>query len=284
MDLVIHHALGSISSRYNSFSYFLNKTLASQKTAKASKTIFSLQPSGTSTTYSGQLTLESEGAFTLDSKNKKALVTSGTINTLKIRQKEGFLGLSGFDILTATNAEIDVRDLIVTGYSSKSAAGISRIFLKKSDSITGSQSDDHLSGYRGNDTLTGGLGADILMGGAGKDTFVYNSIDDSGAFTNYSSYGASKVGGDTFYESEYNDVIVDFRSGKDKIDLQNIKGITKKSLKIESISYELEGKKSATDLGSPYALWIDKDNDNIPEMVISFANTLKPLRMNDILI
>ena len=34
------------------------------------------------------------------------------------------------------------------------------------------------------------------------------------------------------------------------------------------------------------ALWcaLDKDNDNIPEMVISFANTLKPLRMDDILI
>lgn len=284
MDLVIHHSLGSSSSKYNSFSYFLNKTLVSQKTAKATKTIFSLQPSSTSTTYSSQLTLESEGTFTLDSKNKQTLVTSGTISTLNIRQKDGFLGLNGFDLLTATNADIDVIDLIVAGYSNKSAVGLSKKFLQKSDSITGSQSDDHLAGYRGNDTLTGGHGADILVGGAGKDTFVYNSIDDSGVFTNYSSSGSVRVGGDTFYESEYNDVIIDFRSGKDKIDLQNIKGITKKSLKITSTSYKLQGKKSTLDLGRPYALWIDKDHDNVPEMVISFASTLNPLSMDDILI
>lgn len=284
MDLVIHHALGSSSSRYNSFAYILNKTLSSQRTVQeATNTTFLLQPSTSFSTYSAQLTLHTEGKFTLDSKSKKNLIKSGTINTLKVRQKDGFLGISGFDILEATDAKISIKDLIITGYSNKTAGGLSKKFLNSHDSITGSDSDDHLAGYRGNDTITGGLGADILAGGAGKDTFVYDSIEDSGAFINYSSYGSSKAGGDTFYEAEYNDVIVDFRSGRDKIDLSNIKGISKKSLTIQATSYELEGNKSTTDLGRPYALWVDSDHDNNPEMVISFANTTKPLTMKDIL-
>ena len=284
MDLVIHHALGSSSSRYNSLAYILNKTLASQKTFKATKTSYILNPSSSSTSYSSQLTLHSEGEFTLISQKKNKLVRSGTINTLEINQKDGFLGLGGFNILTAKNAEIDIRDLITTGYSNKSAGGLSKKFLRKNDSITGSDSDDHLAGYRGNDTITGGLGADILAGGAGKDVFVFNSIDDSGSFTNYSSYGSSKVGGDTFYEAEYNDIVVDFRSGRDKIDLRNIKGISKKSLSINEISYKPQGSKSTADRGRPYALWINTDDDKNPEMVISFANTPKPLTMKDIII
>jgi len=285
MDLVIHHALGTSSSRYNSFAYILNKTLSSQKTvSKSTGTTFSLEPSSSSSTYSSQLTLHTEGKFTLDSKSKKSTIKSGTLDTLIIRQKDGFLGLSGFDILKATNANINIRDLIITGYSYKTAGGLSKKFLNSDDSITGSDSDDHLTGYRGDDTITGGLGADILAGGAGKDTFVYNSIHDSGAFINYSSYGSSKAGGDTFYEAQYNDIILDFRSGRDKIDLRNIEGISKKSLKIESTSYKLEGNKSSKDLGRPYALWVDSDHDNNPEMVISFANTPQPLTLNDILI
>ncbi|OUV13807.1 MAG: hypothetical protein CBC46_06690 [Verrucomicrobiaceae bacterium TMED86] len=287
MDLVIHHALGSSSSRYNSLAYILNKTLTAQKTVgEATKTSYVLNPSSTSTSYSSQLTLHSEGEFTLISQKKKKnkLVRSGTVKTLEINQKEGFLGLEGFHILTAKNAQIDIRDLIATGYSNKSAGGLSKKFLRKNDSITGSDSDDHLAGYRGHDTITGGLGADILVGGAGKDVFVFNSIDDSGSFTNYSSYGSSKAGGDTFYEAEYNDIVVDFRSGRDKIDLRKIKNISKKSLSINEISYQIEDSEATTDQGKPYALWIDTDHDKIPEMVISFANTPKPLTMKDIMI
>ena len=88
MDLVIHHALGSSSSRYNSFAYILNKTLSSQRTVQeATNTTFLLQPSTSFSTYSAQLTLHTEGKFTLDSKSKKILSNQEQLTRLKLDRK-----------------------------------------------------------------------------------------------------------------------------------------------------------------------------------------------------
>jgi len=93
MDLVIHHALGSSSSRYNSLAYILNKTLTAQKTVgEATKTSYVLNPSSTSTSYSSQLTLHSEGKFTLVSQKKNQLVRSGTVNTSRNQTKRRVSG------------------------------------------------------------------------------------------------------------------------------------------------------------------------------------------------
>ena len=56
----------------------------------------------------------------------------------------------------------------------------------------------------GNDLLTGGLGHDLLTGGAGNDVFDFNSVDES-------PVGAG-----------LRDIITDFQSGQDKIDLSSI--------------------------------------------------------------
>lgn len=62
------------------------------------------------------------------------------------------------------------------------------------DDLSGGTGDDILRGGRGNDTLDGGEGDDILNGGRGADTFVFGA--NSG-----------------------DDVIRNFESGKDQIDL-----------------------------------------------------------------
>lgn len=64
--------------------------------------------------------------------------------------------------------------------------------------LTGSASDDVLYGMGGNDRLIGGGGIDVLIGGAGRDVFRATSLADAG------------------------DVVVDFQSGTDRLDLRPI--------------------------------------------------------------
>ena len=65
------------------------------------------------------------------------------------------------------------------------------------DTVTGSQYNEELRGGAGNDTLNGGSGDDVLIGGEGSDMFVFS---------------------DTWGKN----VIADFVSGKDKIDLSDL--------------------------------------------------------------
>jgi uncharacterized repeat protein (TIGR02059 family) len=76
------------------------------------------------------------------------------------------------------------------------------------DRIDGGAGNDSLKGEAGNDRITGGLGRDKLWGGAGRDVFDFNSVKDS------------KVG-------SQRDVIQDFRSGQDRIDLRDIDANTR---------------------------------------------------------
>ncbi|WP_380787019.1 Calx-beta domain-containing protein [Sphingomonas sp. R86521] len=67
------------------------------------------------------------------------------------------------------------------------------------DTLFGGQGNDVLFGELGNDVLQGGVGSDTLFGGAGADTFRYTQAADS----TVASY----------------DVIADFETGVDRIDL-----------------------------------------------------------------
>jgi Ca2+-binding RTX toxin-like protein len=71
------------------------------------------------------------------------------------------------------------------------------------DTLNGAAGNDQLDGGAGNDVLIGGLGTDTLTGGSGADTFVFNLLSELGL-------GANR------------DVITDFTTGVDKIDLTKL--------------------------------------------------------------
>lgn len=73
------------------------------------------------------------------------------------------------------------------------------------DLIIGTKGANDLDGGDGNDVLIGAMGADTLTGGAGNDVFVFNNVKDSNL-------------GKT-------DVITDFASGEDRINLSAIEAI-----------------------------------------------------------
>jgi len=75
--------------------------------------------------------------------------------------------------------------------------------LAGGDVITGQSGNDWIEGGNGADRIEGGLGADLLNGGNGIDWFIFRSTAESGL-------GASA------------DIIQDFTSGIDKIDLRTI--------------------------------------------------------------
>jgi serralysin len=72
------------------------------------------------------------------------------------------------------------------------------------DTLTGDAGANALSGGGGNDRLAGGLGHDTLTGGAGNDVFDFNIYSES------------------FVGAGIRDVITDFQSGLDDIDLTGI--------------------------------------------------------------
>jgi Ca2+-binding RTX toxin-like protein len=70
------------------------------------------------------------------------------------------------------------------------------------DNLIGGLGDDYLNGGDGNDSLSGNSGKDIFTGGLGSDTFKFDYITDS--------------------TISANDIITDFLSGTDSIDLSLI--------------------------------------------------------------
>jgi VCBS repeat-containing protein len=98
---------------------------------------------------------------------------------------------AGDDTISAT----DKCDLIYAGSGNDVVKG-----NDGDDTIYGGSGRDAINGDEGCDTIVGGYGADHLTGGKGNDNFVYLSVADSNA-------------------ARF-DVITDFRSGSDRIDLR----------------------------------------------------------------
>ncbi|MFN3642345.1 MAG: calcium-binding protein [Gemmobacter sp.] len=80
------------------------------------------------------------------------------------------------------------------------------------DLMEGGTGADTLNGGGGNDTLDGGDGDDLLIGGAGADRFVGGAGDD----TMTGGKGADVF---VFAEGFGEDVITDFKSGEDLIEI-----------------------------------------------------------------
>ncbi len=72
------------------------------------------------------------------------------------------------------------------------------------ETLIGGSGNETISGLGGNDTLNGGAGADLLIGGEDDDTFVFSNASDIGI------------------TAGSRDVIGDFTTGQDRIDLSGI--------------------------------------------------------------
>ena len=86
--------------------------------------------------------------------------------------------------------------------------------LAGSDTLTGNGGDDVLSGGDGTDRLSGGSGDDRLTGGAGRDVLSGGTGADRFVF----------AAGDSGFGGLNRDIITDFESGVDRIDLTAIGG------------------------------------------------------------
>jgi Ca2+-binding RTX toxin-like protein len=106
----------------------------------------------------------------------------------------------------ATGVQIDLKaGFFFNGASMDSLISIENVVGSAfADTLTGDAGANVLSGGAGNDRLTGGLGRDTLTGGAGNDVFDFNALNES-------ALGAAN-----------RDVITDFQSGLDDIDLAGI--------------------------------------------------------------
>lgn len=84
-----------------------------------------------------------------------------------------------------------------------------RLSVTRFEHMIGSHYNDRLTGTDGNNWMNGSSGGDVLTGRAGADTFSYDNWTDS-----YVSSTQYYVPGGTI------DIITDFQSGIDKIDLR----------------------------------------------------------------
>ncbi len=99
--------------------------------------------------------------------------------------------------------------------------------LAGNDMLMGDAGDDTLNGGAGDDTLNGGAGDDTLNGGDGKNTLNGGAGDDV--------LNGNAGGVDTFVfspdDGDWDDVIVDFDEGTDKIDLSAFRNLNADALK-----------------------------------------------------
>jgi Ca2+-binding RTX toxin-like protein len=113
------------------------------------------------------------------------------------------------------------------------------------DVIMGSASNDYLDGGAGNDYLNGGAGNDYLFGNEGNDYIIGGDGSDNlvGSWGNDILTGGA--GSDRFVLENYYwnsfgemgvDVITDFSSGQDKIQLYGFDGVTFGSFSFASVT------------------------------------------------
>ena len=121
--------------------------------------------------------------------------------------------------------------------------------------VVSGAADDRLVTGRGADVIDGGLGGDTMNGGAGKDVFVYHAaVDSNGGVV---------------------DVILDFTSGKDKVDVTGI-GANVPSLSGVTINFlgnladdtalaasAGDGVLDAVYRTDTHALWFDLNDDGV---------------------
>lgn len=171
-------------------------------------------------------------ALTANVENGRVMTTTGTgnlsgnglSNVLYAGKGANVLnGGSGFDTVSYQSGQAGTTGVSVSlattlaqatgGSGSDTLVSIEHLVGSAyADNLTGSAVANALNGGAGNDRLTGGLGQDRLTGGAGNDIFDFNAVGESGL------------------TSTTRDIVNDFVSGQDRIDLSTIDANTATSI------------------------------------------------------
>ncbi len=162
-------------------------------------TITGLSGSNTITGGSGDNSITGgSGADTIvGAQNDTLLDGSGGTDTLRI----------GANFTSTSDAQIaNIENITLT------TAGLALDLSNQTEAfnITGSTGVDTITGGSGGDTITGGLGADVMTGGSGADRFIIATSQSLGTLG-----GSGNAGTITGY-----DIITDFTTGSDTLDLQ----------------------------------------------------------------
>ncbi|MEQ8250015.1 MAG: hypothetical protein RIB41_02160, partial [Oceanibaculum nanhaiense] len=136
-----------------------------------------------------------------------------TANTDRAIKLTGLIDLSTATLSTANN----------TLTNGSGATGTTALIVNQT--ITGTAGADTLSGGDGNDTITGGTGADQMSGGGGADVFVQAGGDSVGRTSEVITV-ANLGNGETITFAAGVDVITDFVSGTDKLDVATAGSLT----------------------------------------------------------
>ena len=129
--------------------------------------------------------------------------------------EDSFQGGAGTDLVSYKRSDAAVEvSLAILGAQDTKGTGIDSILSTENlegsafdDTLSGDGKANEISGLNGGDRIFGDGGRDRLIGGSGKDVFLYSDPSES-------RQGAS-------------DIISDFKSGVDKIDLSLIDANTK---------------------------------------------------------
>lgn len=111
----------------------------------------------------------------------------------------------GNDTLDFSGFDHNQRINLMPGSRSSVGGQVDNVSISKNtliENAIGGRGDDHITGNTANNVLTGGAGADKLTGNGGVNIFNYEAASDS--------------------TCDNADVLTDFTTGKDKIDLSNI--------------------------------------------------------------
>ncbi|RDD71910.1 calcium-binding protein [Paracoccus versutus] len=126
------------------------------------------------------------------------------------------------------------------------------------DSLFGGAGDDLLQGGDGSDTLAGGTGSDTLAGGLGADVFVFSAAEDLDGSI---------------------DVILDFQSNEDRIDLS---GLWLTFIGTDDFSGLGQVRADWSQAGA-HRLLVDLDGDGTAELTIALGG-LEQLNASDLLL
>jgi serralysin len=158
------------------------------------------------------------------------------------------------------------------------------------DTLQGGEGNDWLAGGDGNDTLQGGDGDDWMRGGAGNDSLLGNTDNDTligslgadtlvgGSGNDHFVFVRQKDSGRTVATS---DLITDFRSQEDVIDLVGVDAVTTNGVSNDAFTFigtaafsNVAGQLRYSSAAGVTTVQMDVNGDGVADMIIRLTGTI----------